>query len=150
MRLTQGAIALVSAALRHVRDAEHLADASNPARSLDQAYHLAGYGPECARKATLSIRFLDKAIGHRFGQKVEDVLDFALALDPLAQRYQPMGWAQRYPALRVWREDVRYDRTGTYGPAAVAPLLTQAREAVDSVVLALWADGRLGDGGVPW
>ena len=39
---------LVSAALRHARDAEWLAH-----RSPDQAYHLAGYAPECARKATV-------------------------------------------------------------------------------------------------
>jgi hypothetical protein len=33
---------LVSAALRHARDAEWLASKANPKRSPDQAYHLAG------------------------------------------------------------------------------------------------------------
>lgn len=43
---------LLSAALRHLRDAEHLADASNLHGSLDQAYHLAGFGPDCRYQAT--------------------------------------------------------------------------------------------------
>ncbi|MBI4602123.1 MAG: hypothetical protein HY721_09200 [Planctomycetes bacterium] len=148
MRLQQPALALVSAALRHVRDAETLADPSNPRASLDQAYHLGGYGPECARKATLSIRWLDKAIGHLFGSS-EDPLALATALDLFALRYQPLAWAARFPPLAEWSEQVRYRRTGSFPRATVQTFLESARKAVDEVVLGLWADGRLGEGGLP-
>lgn len=47
--LADRALDLLSAALRHVRDAETLATSADDARSLDQAFHLAGYGPECER-----------------------------------------------------------------------------------------------------
>lgn len=146
MTLSPEAVALVSAALRHARDAEHLADGAHPHVSLDQAFHLAGFGPECARKATLSVRWLDKTIGHRFRQASEDAIDFALAIDPQAHRYEPGGWAARYPALADWSEETRYDRTGTHAVEAVQRLVAEARTAVDSVVLALWSDGRLPDG----
>jgi len=58
--------ALVSAALRHVDDAQALL-----AVSPVQAFHLAGFGPECARKAALTVPgasqgTMDKAIGHGF------------------------------------------------------------------------------------
>ena len=55
---------LLSAAIRHVRDAELLASTAGPNRSLDQAFHLAGFAPECARKATLPRSTFDKSIGH--------------------------------------------------------------------------------------
>lgn len=42
-------VALVSAALRHINDARTLL-ATSPV----QAAYLAGYGPECARKAALA------------------------------------------------------------------------------------------------
>lgn len=151
MVLGSEAIDLISAALRHVRDAEWLADPNNPHRSPDQAYHVAGYGPECARKATLRSRDFDKTIGHRFGAAQEDVLDVAVALDPFALRYEPRDWAGRFPALTEWRETVRYGRTGDLDRKRIAvdPLLRDSREAVDAVVAALWADGCFPDGEFP-
>ena len=143
MELSEKALALISAALRHIRDAEHLAHVPPPDQSLDQAYHLAGYAPECARKATLSIRWLDKTLGHRFDPKAEDVIGFVLELDAHAHRYQPTNWGTRYPALALWREDSRYERTGTFEEDEVSPLLKEARKAVDLVILGLWADGRI-------
>jgi hypothetical protein len=147
MFLQPEAIDLVSAALRHVRDAEWLADRANPRASADQAWHLAGYGPECVRKATLRTRAFDKTIGHRFQSGGEDVLDVATALDPFALRYEPGGWAIRFPSLEEWRETARYERTGSVMQKryAVAELVDQAGRAVDAVVAALWADGRFSD-----
>jgi len=152
MFLQREAIDLVSAALRHVRDAEWLGDPVNPRGSPDQAWHLAGYGPECARKATLRTRDFDKSIGHRLQRGSEDVLDIATALDPLALRYEPVDWAGRFPALAEWRETVRYDRTGSFArkPFSAAELVGQARQAVDAVVTACWADGRFPDQELPW
>jgi len=148
--LQPAAFDLVSAALRHARDAEWLASKANPNPSPDQAYHLAGYGPECARKATVRAPWLHRTIGHRFDQASDAVLDVAVALDPLALRYEPKSWATRFPALAAWREDVRYDRTGSKRAEQVEALLADCREAVDRVVVGLWADGLMPDGEAPW
>jgi hypothetical protein len=150
MLLERRAIDLLSAALRHVRDAELLLAPQNPGRSVDQAFHLAGYGPECARKATLGLRDFDKTIGHRFDERAEGVLDALVALDPWALRYGASGWGARFPALAEWKETARYHRTGTADAARVTALVGQAREAVDGVIAALWADGRFPDREMPW
>src|SRR5262245_44496192 len=93
LTISSKAADLVSAALRHVRDAEHLLDAGADHASPDQAYHLAGFGPECVRKATLSIRWLDLAISHGFDDLAESLVDFAVSIDPLAHRYDPLAYA---------------------------------------------------------
>jgi hypothetical protein len=142
-RLSKKAQDALSAALRHVRDAEHLADTSHPHSSLDQAFHLAGFGPECVRKATLSDRALDKAIGHGVGEFAERALSAALAWDVIAHRYRLSDWANRFPTLKRWSVDSRYERTGRFSAPDVQPLLADARRAVDEVVWAIWADGRL-------
>jgi hypothetical protein len=147
-QLSKEALALVSAALRHARDAEHLADTTSPYQSLDQAFHLAGFGPECARKATLSSRWSDKPLGHELGKKGDRVLDFVLGLDPAARRYNPLDWASRYPALHKWDPECRYETTGHRSAKADATV-AEARRAVDEIVSALWADGRLPDGALP-
>lgn len=137
---------LISAALRHVRDAEHLAQAG-PGESLDQAFHLAGFGPECARKACLSDNLADKAIGHGFDGGAEAVLRVALALDVHAHRYRAEGWEVRYPALTEWKVESRYWATGTANQpdrlSKTSALLRDVRSAVDNVVLAMWTDGLL-------
>lgn len=139
-------LVLISAALRHVRDAAYLLDASHPGQSIDQAFHLAGFGPECARKALLGDRVFDKVLGHRFDAGVELVLDAALALDPQARRYSPRGWAARYPALPTWSEQSRYYATGTKTDASARPVVEQAARAVHDTVVALFADGRIPSG----
>jgi hypothetical protein len=144
--MTDRRTTLVSAALRHVRDAELLLDTSHGRSSPDQAFHLAGYGPECVRKATLSIDWLDKAIGHQMVDNVDDLLAAAVALDPIAVRYEITGWSDRYRALSCWTEQSRYERTGTRAPEVVQALLEEARAIVDGLVLALWMDGRLPEG----
>ena len=137
---TQG---FLSAALRHVRDAESLADPVSGAASLDQAYHLAGFGPECVRKATLANRGFDKPIGHGVGRANKAALAIALTIDAQAHRYDLVDWRSRYPALSVWSEGARYEATGTYEEVRVKPLLKEAREIVDRIAFALWADGRV-------
>ncbi len=148
--LSAGALALVSAALRHARDAEHLADPGNRRRSPDQAYHLAGFGPECARKATLASRRFDKAIGHRLDGAIDSVIDVAVALDPWALRYEPLDWHARYPNLAQWDPASRYERTGSRNERQVEAVVADARQAVDTMFTALWADGRLPDRYDPW
>jgi hypothetical protein len=149
LTLSPRAVDLVSAALRHVRDAELLIDAGENA-SFDQAYHLAAFGPECARKASLSLRWLDKEIGHGAAELAEDLVELVMAIDPIAHRYDARSYRSRYPALSRWTVDCRYDRTGTSDRAKAESLCREAREAVDRAVAALWADGRLPDGEALW
>ncbi len=136
---------LLSAAIRHLRDAEFLASVAPPDRSLDQAFHLAGFAPECARKATLLRPTFDKAIGHGTTEASELSLEWALAHDPRAHRYRVdlVSWATRHPGLKSWNEGVRYERTGTRDLAQVTALLTEVRAVVNSIVAELWADGVL-------
>ena len=149
LTLSPKAVDLVSAALRHVRDAEHLLVAGANA-SADQAYHLAAFGPECARKAALSLRWLDKEIGHGAAALADDLIELIVAIDPMAHRYDPRSYRARYPELGRWTVDCRYDRTGTCTQARAQALCQEARAAVDATVAALWADGRLPDGEVLW
>ncbi len=149
LTLSDKAVDLASAALRHVRDAEHLLDAG-PDTSVDQAYHLAAFGPQCARKAALSVRWLDKEIGHGAGTLADDLLDLVVAIDPIAHRYEPLAYSTRYHALSKWDVGYRYVRTGAHTRAQAEALCRDAREAVDATVAALWADGRLPDGIALW
>jgi hypothetical protein len=135
---------MISAALRHVRDAEHLLSCSAGYASPEQAYHLAGLGPECARKATISEPWLDKVIGHGVTPWADEMVEFATALDPMAHRYDIRDFLNRYPQLARWSIESRYAETGRNSPEAVL-VCRQAREIVDAIVIALWADGRLGD-----
>lgn len=134
----------ISAALRHVRDAEHLLGCASGYASPEQAYHLAGLGPECARKATISDSWLDKVIGHGVTPWADEILDFATALDPHAHRYDIRDFVLRYPELVGWSIESRYAETGKNASRAVS-VCREAREVVDAIVIALWADGRLDD-----
>jgi hypothetical protein len=136
--------ALVSAALRHVRDAEYLLEAHGGYSSPDQAYHLAGFGPECVRKAALSVDWFDRAIGHRYDAEAEKVLEVAIALDSGAVRYRLESWASRFRYLGRWAEIARYERTGARDGESVRAVVREARVIVDEIVLALWLDARLG------
>ncbi len=131
-----------------MRDAEHLASAGIHV-SLDQAFHLAGFGPECARKATLSEHTFDRAIGHGVTLASERALQFALAADPAAHRYDLADWAARHPRLCGWTEQARYEATGTRSAGEVRLLLVEARSILDRITFALWADGRV-PGGFSW
>jgi hypothetical protein len=137
------ALAMLSAALRHVRDAEHLMAGDPLTRSPDQAFHLAGFGPECARKATLPRSTYDQAIGHGVTHASELALQFALVTDPVARRYDILEWKDRYPELSRWHERARYDQTGTHPDGEARAIVAEAREIVDRLAFALWADGHV-------
>jgi hypothetical protein len=149
LTLSSKAVDLASAALRHVRDAEHLLDAG-PDTSIDQAYHLAAFGPECARKAALSVRWFDKEIGHGAEPLADDLVDLVVAIDPIAHRYEPRSYRARFATLSGWDVSCRYARTGKHTRAQAEALCLEARAAVDATVAALWADGRVPDGEALW
>lgn len=128
---------LLSAALRHARDARHLI-ADHGDRSVDQAVHLAGFAPECALKACLSDKRWDKSLGHDLG---DDAVNFALALDPRASRI--VGGLT--PRLVGWNVEVRYARTGTTEADTANALVEAASRAVDQIVVRAWLDGLLGE-----
>lgn len=129
--------------MRHLRDAEHLGNAAGANASPDQAYHLAGFGPECARKATIATSWINKPLGHDLGDRAEWVVRLALDLDPAMARYDVHGWETAYPALAKWSPDCRYEATRTYDQNDVDQLLRDAWGAVTELFAALWADGRL-------
>lgn len=142
MTTTEPTERLVSAALRHIRDAEHLLE-NGPQQSVDQAFHLAGFAPECIRKACLRTSF-HQPIGHTLFDDVP--LETALALDPHSARYPLRSWDRRWRALQRWRVQARYDRTGTADREHTRQLVAACRDAVTEVTLALYADGALPTG----
>lgn len=139
--LTTHQQSLLSAALRHVRDAERLL--AEPPASPDQAWHLAGFGPECARKACLEDAVLDHALGHDLGPDGERLLAWWIPLDRSAWRYRLTEWPQQAPRLAEWHPNHRYERTGTRVGTPVRELTDSARQLVDGIIADLWCDGRL-------
>ncbi len=143
-QLTPLQLALLSAALRHVRDAEYLLAAPEPDGSPDEAWYLAGYGPECVRKAGLDQRSFDHAIGHGLADASRTAVAFALAHDPRPRRYGLHRFHLMHPTLeRDWKVEQRYDATGTRAPEDVRKAVAEARQSVDDTLFALWADGRI-------
>lgn len=143
--MTVGIEDFASAALRHIRDAEHLIEPGAHA-SRDQAWHLAGFAHECARKALLQKGWIPRMLGHDFDDAVELIVEIAIALDPRAGRLPVDGWAARYPAVKHWKPDHRYDRTGAADHAPernLEELVAQGRAAVDTCLVALFLDGSL-------
>lgn len=134
-----------SAALRHMRDAEHLLGCGVNA-SRDQAWHLAGFAHECARKACLDSGWVPKLLGHDFTGASDEVLEFAIALDPRTGRLPVRFWASEYPAIAAWRPDHRYDRTGTLDKKTerdADAIVAEGRKAVENCMLALFLNGEL-------
>lgn len=123
---------------RHVRDAERLLS-----HSPDQSWHLAGFGPECARKACLDDPWLDRVLGHDFTDASDAVLDIALALDVRASRYRLTDILQRHPALASWNVGSRYERTGTRSKKSAGELVDQAAQLTWRLAAELWMDGRV-------
>ncbi len=136
---------LVSAALRHVHVAEHLV-ANGPHRSLDEAFHVAGFGPECVQAACLGEEWFGKAVGHGFDVAQSENLRLLMSLDPRARRYLPADWGAQHPVLRSWTVQSRYQPTGTFDLAQATAMTQGARALVDRVVASLWADGLLDRG----
>jgi len=131
-----------SAALRHARDAAHLSVPGIDA-SLDQAWHLAGFAHECARKACVRDGWVPKLLGHDFAGSTEQVIELAVALDPRASRFPISDWLRRYPSVATWTPEHRYDRTGESLTRDVEALVRSARDAVDDAIIALFLDGEL-------
>jgi hypothetical protein len=146
--MTERQINLVSAAQRHISDAEQLAMAGSTYLSLDQAWHLAGFGPECIRKACLRERAFDRALGHEFTPESEALLDWAIALDPQAWRYHLLGWSKTVSRLAEWDPNHRYERTGKRPESNIRELVQGASGVVRRVICDLWTDGVLREVGL--
>lgn len=138
-------IALLSAALRHLRDARHLAEAG-PNESLDQALHLVGFAPECARKAVVDDARTDKALGHEFRDASDPIFRFLLAWDIEANRYDLPK--RKLPLTeRHWRPDSRYLASGAAskvpGRKIVEQMILEADQYVFGLLADLWSDGKV-------
>lgn len=142
--LSDPQMSLVSAALRHIADAQTLL-ADSPV----QAMYLAGYGPECIRKAAL-MRLPEeqedqrnRAIGHRFDKPEETTLKLFCDSDTLASRYKLTDWKRQVNVLGDWKEDLRYGRSDSVPRARAQKLLESCERLTLHTLADLWADGRL-------
>jgi hypothetical protein len=129
-RLRQPAPDFASAALRHLRDADVLVTTS-PVQSL----HLAGFGPECARKAALTRGWATRALGHDAAQP--ELVAWALDLDGVAAR--TVGT----PAPDLgWRPDCRYWASGARTGAEARAMVDRCAADAMPILVRLWAQGR--------
>lgn len=133
--MSQEQIAFVQAARRHIRDARTLL-----ANSPLQAYHLAGFGPECVRKALPGLTGLAKGLGHTVDRD-DGLATLFAALDPALHRYPVLGWRTRFPTYASWLPEVRYAATADPRHFDAATLVDEAEAAVEEVLFALYADG---------
>jgi hypothetical protein len=122
-----------SAARRHIDDAERLLDLSE-----DQAWHLAGFAHECARKACVEGSWVAKVLSHDFTNATEHVVAIAEALEPRRTRLPVARWTEAYPSVANWRPEVRYEKTGTAvrEKRDVAALVREGRAAVEAAAVA--------------
>jgi hypothetical protein len=111
--------------------------------------YLAGYGPECIRKAAL-MRLprededqRNRAIGHRFGKPEELAFKLFCDGDMLASRYGLTGWKQQASALGDWKEDLRYSRSDSVTLRQATRLVEASEMLTLRTLTDLWADGRL-------
>lgn len=139
---------LASAALRHVRDARHLAGRHQDS-SRDQAWHLVGLGPECARKAMFADQWGLKALGHLLGDAGDEIAGWLAAMEPLPHRYRARAVAGELADLKGWQPEARYEATGTTDN--LHRNLDAAVQAAERFTLGgiamLWADGIVELGG---
>ncbi len=117
---------------------------------MDQAFHLAGFAPECVRKAILASSWVFKPLGHALGDDADLILDLFTLLEPGVLRYNLSGWAARFPELSRWRPDVRYEATGTRTEERARAIVSESRDLTIGLLAALWADGRLNQENFGW
>ncbi len=133
----------LESALRHARDARALL-----ATSHHQAFHLAGFAPECARKAVPGLAAFGKPLGHEVAR--DDALETLFAaLDALGHRYDweaLLRWKTTYPTLGTWNPDVRYKADRAVTTSDANNIVDEAEKATLVVLTALWADGVLPEG----
>jgi len=103
----------------------------------DQADHLVGFAPECARKAGLENRW-HKLLGHVL--VAGTVLDVVEALEPMASCVRIPERALK--ALDGWEPQCRYQSTGTANETAVRDRLAAADLATTNALAAAWVVGR--------
>lgn len=123
---------LLSAALRHQREAAELIKQIPPLAPPQQRSHAVSFGPACARAAVISAGEMVKLLGTELGERG---VDLALALDPVAHRHA----MQRPLAKLSGREEETPEQA-----------LTAAREEVDEIALDLVSSGDLGTEAPEW
>jgi hypothetical protein len=140
-------VGALQSAFRHVADARFLLTEGR----FHQAYHLAGFGPECARKAVPGLLKFAKAIGHDVAP--DDLLrTLFAALENDGHRYdwdQLIDWRSSYPTLAEWTPIVRYtgNKEAPAGePATATQLVDEAEEVTFKVLASLYADGAFPEG----
>lgn len=125
--------ALRSAAARHLGDASAMLRAGN----WDQAEHLVGFAPECARKAALDSHW-HRLLGHVL--VVGPVLEALEALESMASCVRIPERALE--ALRSWKPECRYQATGIATEGSTRDRVAAADLATTNVLAAAWVVGQ--------
>lgn len=103
----------------------------------DQAEHLIGFAPECARKAALENHW-HKLLGHVL--VVGTVLDAVEALEPMASCVRIPE--QALEALRGWKPECRYQATGSVTESSARHRVAAAELATINALAAAWVVGQ--------
>ena len=138
---------LLSAALRHADDARVL-HSSGARQSEDQAWHLAGFAVEIARKSALALGpagDVGTIMGHDLGEVGDVFIEAICAQEPIATRYRLTDLDRR---LAQWSPNHRYDGTGAHtdgrhtllGYMTVNELVALGEETAHGALMAMWLD----------
>lgn len=97
------------------------------------------------RKGCIDETLVDKALGHRIDGAGDAIVDFLLALDPVASRYVEATTAELPIRSRHWSVECRYIATASPGfdGSVLRDLINEARSFVDGCLLSLWCDGAI-------
>lgn len=127
---------MIDAALRHLRGAR----AALASGDYEQAAHLVGFAPECARKAAIAEPDLWKKLGHDFS--AHPFLNALSALRPEGLRLRVDRLDSEFPVLRAWDPQIRYLKDGQISKYEAEDLERAAAEATARLVFAMTLEGR--------
>lgn len=116
---------------------------TKPYHSFDQVWHLAGFGPECARKARFPEAQWRKLLGHELGHVSDAILDWIEAIATEAARADLRRLVDGHLELARWKPDHRYQKSGTTTQAQARKIYDQAEQVTDRLLASLWVDGHI-------
>lgn len=128
---------MIDAGLRHLGTATRCLEHAD----WEQVAHLAGFGPECLRKAAmLAPPAVNREFGHKLG--MHEMLDALSALRPHGLRLRADRLQTTWPALEDWDPQARYAADGTVSADQAKELHTDAAAAVRGLLFAMVLDER--------
>lgn len=127
----------VSAATRHLADAELLSSGQRP----DNAAYLGGYVIECVLKRVLEVHgYAGRSFGHDARNMTTSALFLATVLSPGLARYRIDRIPGLEAAVALWSPALRYSSTGSVLTGGANTVLAAARELYKTVLIPLLLD----------